>query len=192
MRWTLIAIALALAACNSEIEPKAEFIGEWAVVPNRQNPDGERVTMLMNLTGRQKTYPALVIRCRGNKTELMLNWGVNIALNNELGASITHRIGREEAEFSTWALSTEAITGEARSTFYVGDSLETANQSELETSMSVSTIELIQQLIQLEKESESARFSAHALRSEGGTTAGTWDLGGLSRAVIHVRDACDW
>jgi hypothetical protein len=94
--------------------------GNWTVNES-VNPldDSPIVTLVGQATEGRSRFgdaPSLVLRCRGNRTEVYINWGEYLGSS---GVTVSYRIGDDQLQRRRWSLSTDN-----RATFYPGSDIQ--------------------------------------------------------------------
>jgi hypothetical protein len=141
-----------------------EDLAGWQVSETR-NPltDSPLVTLVLQAnSGGLMSTPALVLRCRDNKTEVYINW--NQYLGSDDLVRVTSRVGTGKASTDSWPASTDN-----EATFYPA-----------------SYVGLIKRLINAD------RFVAQVTPYNESPVTAVFELAGLSEKVTPLRRACHW
>ena len=109
----------------------------------------------------------LGIVCNSGNTDVLIAWEEFLGLDD--GIYVQYRVGKQEAQTSMWELY-----GNGEFTYYAGNS-----------------VELIQQMLEIDGDSTDGVFTAQAIGDYGGGIA-VWNLYGLTEAIAPLRQACSW
>ena len=157
-------------ATVSGLAPRTERVdapkaGAWYVSKNVDPLNDQTVhfAMLDSNTGRGRYggRVSLTVRCKDNLTELYINW--NSYLGNDR-AAVTHRVDKDEAVRSQWALSTDR-----KAAFFPGSPVPT-----------------------LKRLVESSSFVANVTPYGESPVTATFDTAGADVALAELRKACNW
>lgn len=141
-------------------------LGKWEIDKSLSPIDDSPIVVLRLPSDESTANPFktsfLIIRCRGNKTEVYIAWGEYIGSRGKF--QVITRFDKEKAEKRTWDISSEG-----KATFYSGKH-----------------INLIRKMMKHEK------LFAQVQRFNGTTTEAMFDLTGLSEAIQPICEACHW
>lgn len=143
--------------------------GEW-IVKTETSPIDDSTNVYLYLPANEEIpatlgtiRPTMVVRCKEDHTDVFVNWGVYLGLDE---TRVLHRFDKLPAKTRTWNISTDR-----EATFY--------RSSRGAVEMVRAMMEHDKLLLQVTPYGESPAMV-------------TFDLRGLTDAVIPLREACHW